>query len=67
MINEVILDYIPYEFATTRLAVLVIGSFELDSIDEKYYNVHGITLRAKIKGKIKEIKDIFDKIKFWKK
>jgi hypothetical protein len=67
MVNEVVLNYIPYEFATTRIAVLVIGSFELDSIDEKYYNVHGITLRAKIKGKIKEIKAIFDKIKIFKK
>ncbi len=67
MINEVVLNYIPYEFATTRVAVLVIGSFELDSIDEKYYNVHGITLRAKIKDKIKEIKAVFDKFKFWKK
>jgi len=67
MVNEVVLTYIPYEFATTRIAVLVIGSFELDSIDEKYYNVHGITLRAKIKDKIKDIKAIFDKLNFWRK
>jgi hypothetical protein len=67
MINEVVLQYLPYEYSLTRVAVLVIGSFELDSIDEKYYNVYGVTLREKIKVKIKDIIHIFSRLKKIKK
>jgi len=64
IINEVVLNYTPYEFMATKIATLFICWIEFDSIDEKYYNVKGIRLKDKIREFFRSIaeliKNIFD-------
>src|SRR5690554_5227474 len=64
MINEVVLLYVPFEFAVTKVATLFICWIEFDSIDEKYYHVKGVRLKDKIRSFFRGvsliIKNIFD-------
>jgi len=56
VLGDVINQYSPYPFTITRLGVVVLCWVEYDSIDEKYYRIHGITLTSIIKDKINKVK-----------
>lgn len=64
MINEVVLNYLPFEYMITKLSVLFLCWMEFDSIDEKYYRVKGVTLKDKIREFFRSakvtIQNIFD-------
>ena len=47
--NEFVTQHLPFQFLATKVAVLMIFTWEYDSIDEKYYNVKGIRLSERFK------------------
>lgn len=67
VLGEIVGQYSPFSHTITRLGVVVLCWIEFDSIDEKYYRIHGVTLTSVIKDKIDKIKSIFLKVKTIKK
>lgn len=67
LIGDLVVDYLPWKYTVTRLGVIVLCWIEFDSIDEKYYRIHGVTLTSIIKDKINKVKSIFLKVKTIKK
>jgi len=67
MLGDLVGLYSPFSHTVTRLGVIVLCWIEYDSIDEKYYRIHGVTLTSVIKDKIDKIKSIFIKVKKFKK
>jgi hypothetical protein len=53
-------NHIPFDFAITRSTVIFICIMEFDSIDEKYFKIHGITLKEIIGEKFRRVKKIFN-------
>jgi hypothetical protein len=67
VIGDLVADYLPWKYTVTRFGVVVLCWIEFDSIDEKYYRIHGVTLTSVIKDKIDKIKSIFLRVKMIKK
>ena len=59
VLGDVVGQYSPFSHTITRLGVVVLCWIEFDSIDEKYYRIHGVTLTSIIKDKIDRIKALF--------
>jgi len=57
----------PIDYIITKSMGLVLIFVEFDSIDEKYYNVTGTSLKSKIKSKIREFKEVILKVVGFKK
>ena len=57
----------PIDYVITKSMGVILLFVEFDSIDEKYYNVTGVSLRAKIKAKIEQFKIIILKLVGFKK
>lgn len=59
MLNDLLMYFIPtfpIHFFITKAIGFIILLMEFDSIDEKYYNVKGVSLKEKIKDKLKDVK-----------
>lgn len=62
VINEVTIDYVPWEFISTKIVVIFLCWIEYDSIDEKYYRVKGYRIKDKFHDFTDDIKNFFRKL-----
>lgn len=67
MLGDLVGQYSPFSHTITRLGVVVLCWVEYDSIDEKYYRIHGVTLTSIIKDKIDKCKSLIISIKNFNK
>jgi hypothetical protein len=58
ILGDPLQEYSIFPFTITRIGVIVLCWIEYDSIDEKYYNIKGITLTEIIKDKINKLKKL---------
>jgi len=63
MLGDLVDQYSPLSHAVTRLGVVVLCWVEYDSIDEKYYEINGVTLTSVIKDKIDKFKNLLKSFK----
>ena len=66
ILGDVVSNYSPFPLTITRLGVVVLCWVEYDSIDEKYYRIHKVTLTSIIKEKIDKIKEFIKSITIFK-
>lgn len=58
ILNEVVIDYVPWQHISTKVVVLFICWVEYDSIDEKYYRVKGYRIKDKFHEFLRSVKRV---------
>ena len=66
LFNYFVNDF-PVQFVVSKSVGVVLFLMEVDSMDEKYYNVKGVSLKGKMIDKIKSLKDVAFKLVGFKK